>query len=135
MQFFEFASGQKPALKQKTVLVALAHAHEEEIPACSQLQGFLPEEREWLDSQLSPRTLVDVVRRLHPDVEGPYSWWSWLGGAYERDSGWRIDYHLATPRLARRAVSAVVDREHRGVRLSVHAPVVVDYDVESLLDG
>ncbi|UFU01801.1 endonuclease/exonuclease/phosphatase family protein [Ruania suaedae] len=92
-----------------------------------QAEGFLPEECAWLDRQLSPRTLVDVVRRLHPQAEGPYSWWSWLGGAYERDTGWRIDYHLATPGLARRAVSAEVDRDHRGVRLSDHAPVVVDY--------
>ncbi|GAA3660007.1 exodeoxyribonuclease III [Nocardioides ginsengisoli] len=94
----------------------------------NQVEGFLPEEREWIAAQLSPRTLVDVVRRLHPDVEGPYSWWSWLGRAYERDAGWRIDYHLATPALARAAVVAVVDREHDGVRLSDHAPVVVDYD-------
>ncbi|AXH96819.1 exodeoxyribonuclease III [Ornithinimicrobium avium] len=92
-------------------------------------EGFLPEEREWIGARLSPRTLVDVVRALHPGTEGPYSWWSWLGQAYEKDVGWRIDYHLATPRLARTAVSAVVDREHRGVRLSDHAPVVVDYDL------
>lgn len=90
-------------------------------------EGFLPEERDWIDSQLSPRMLVDVVRRLHPGTDGPYSWWSWLGQAYAQDAGWRIDYHLATPRLARTAVRAVVDREHRGVRLSDHAPVVVDY--------
>ena len=94
----------------------------------NQVEGFLPEEREWLGAQLKPRTLVDVVRRLHPDAEGPYSWWSWLGRAYEKDVGWRIDYHLATPRLARAARSAVVDREHHGVRLSDHAPVVVDYE-------
>ncbi|MFK5645793.1 exodeoxyribonuclease III [Ornithinimicrobium sp. LYQ121] len=92
-------------------------------------EGFLPEERDWIDAKLSPRTLVDVVRSLHPDTDGPYSWWSWLGQAYARDAGWRIDYHLATPRLARTARTAVVDRDHRGVRLSDHAPVVVDYDV------
>ncbi|MGD8201102.1 exodeoxyribonuclease III [Ornithinimicrobium sp. W1679] len=92
-------------------------------------EGFLPEERAWMDGLLSPRTLVDVVRSLHPGTDGPYSWWSWLGGAFERDAGWRIDHHLATPRLARTAVSAVVDRDHRGVRLSDHSPVVVDYDV------
>lgn len=95
----------------------------------NQVEGFLPEERAWLDAQLSPRTLVDVVRRLHPDAAGPYSWWSWLGQAYAKDAGWRIDYHLATPGLARTAVSAVVDREHAGVRLSDHAPVIVDYDL------
>ncbi|ANS79203.1 Exodeoxyribonuclease III [Serinicoccus hydrothermalis] len=94
-----------------------------------QSEGFLPQERAWFDAQLCPRTLVDVVRRLHPDTEGPYTWWSWLGQAYARDAGWRIDHHLATPRLARSAVRAEVDRDHRGVRLSDHAPVVVDYDL------
>lgn len=98
----------------------------------NQVEGFLPEERAWLDAQLTPRTLVDVVRRLHPETEGPYSWWSWLGQAYAKDAGWRIDYHLATPALARSARAAVVDREHRGVRLSDHAPVVVDYDMSQI---
>lgn len=98
----------------------------------NQAEGFLPEEREWIGSQLTSRTLVDVVRRLHPDVDGPYSWWSWLGQTYDRDAGWRIDYHLATPRLARTAVGAVVDRHHLGTRLSDHAPVVVDYDLAQL---
>jgi exodeoxyribonuclease-3 len=60
-------------------------------------EGFLPEERAWLTSILSPRTLVDVVRSLHPGEDGPYSWWSWRGQAFTNDAGWRIDYHLATP--------------------------------------
>ncbi|WP_238695269.1 exodeoxyribonuclease III [Ornithinimicrobium flavum] len=90
--------------------------------------GFLPEERAWLDAQLGPRTLVDVVRRLHPGRPGPWSWWSWLGGTYARDQGWRIDYQLATPGLARRAVSTHVDRESAtGVRMSDHGAVTVDY--------
>ena len=77
-----------------------------------------------------PRTLVDVVRTRHPDADGPYTWWSWLGQAFEKDTGWRIDYHLATPGLARRARTAWVDKEdHRGMRISDHAPVVVDYDL------
>lgn len=95
-----------------------------------QTDGFLPEEREWLGAQLSSRTLVDVVRRLHADTAGPYSWWSWLGQSFANDAGWRIDYHLATPRLARAAVSAEVDRDHLGVRLSDHSPVVVDYALD-----
>ncbi|SLN03813.1 Exodeoxyribonuclease III [Corynebacterium xerosis] len=94
-----------------------------------QNDGFLPEEREWFGQQLSPRTLVDVVRSLHPDEDGPYSWWSWLGQSFAKDAGWRLDYHLATPRLARSAVRAEVDREFRGVRLSDHSPVIVDYDL------
>lgn len=92
-------------------------------------EGFLPEEREWIGSLQSPRTLVDVVRRLHPETDGPYSWWSWMGRAFDNDTGWRIDYHLATPGLARTAVSGGTDRESSAAeRLSDHAPVVVDYD-------
>ncbi|MFE5774268.1 exodeoxyribonuclease III [Brachybacterium sp. NPDC056505] len=92
-----------------------------------QNDGFLPEEREWFGQQLGPRTLVDVVRSLHPEEDGPYSWWSWLGQSFAKDAGWRIDYHLATPRLARSARWAAVDREVAGTRLSDHAPVVVEY--------
>ncbi len=90
--------------------------------------GFLPAEREWFASIISPRTLVDVVRRLHPEVSGPYSWWSWRGRAFDSDTGWRIDYQLATPRLARAAVSGVTDKEAcYDDRISDHSPVVVDY--------
>ncbi|WP_218139295.1 exodeoxyribonuclease III [Propionibacterium cyclohexanicum] len=91
--------------------------------------GFLPEERAWLDAQLNPRTLVDVIRRLHPDQDGPYSWWSWMGQAFARDTGWRIDYQLASPALARTASTGFVDRQPEAPeRISDHAPVVVDYD-------
>ena len=80
------------------------------------------------DFGAGPRRLIDVVRRLHPDVEGPYSWWSWRGQAFVNDSGWRIDYHLASPGLARTAVAAGTDREASAdARISDHAPVVVDY--------
>lgn len=92
--------------------------------------GFLPEEREWLSTVINPRTLVDVTRQLHPDVEGPYSWWSWRGQAFNKDTGWRIDYHLASPGLAKQAVSSTVDREASfEERISDHAPVVVDYEL------
>lgn len=93
-----------------------------------QAEGFLPEERAWIGAQLSPRTLIDVVRRLHPDTAGPYSWWSWMGNSFANDIGWRIDYQLATPALARSAVAARVDRD-TPQRVSDHAPVVVDYDL------
>jgi exodeoxyribonuclease III len=91
--------------------------------------GFLPEEREWLGKVLSETGYVDVVRTLHPDVEGPYSWWSFRGKAFDNDSGWRIDYHMATPGLAARATSAVTERadSYTG-RWSDHAPVTVAFD-------
>lgn len=90
--------------------------------------GFRPEERTWFDALLSPRTLVDVVRTLQPDQKGPFSWWTWRGQAWAKDTGWRIDYHLATPGLAAAATSGGTDRESTyEQRMSDHSPVVVDY--------
>lgn len=90
--------------------------------------GFLDSERAWLGGLLGPRRLVDVVRRLRPDEQGPYSWWPWNAANLAADVGWRIDYQLATPALARSAVTAGTDRPiSYEQRLSDHAPVVVDY--------
>ena len=89
--------------------------------------GFLPGERAWV-GELLESGWVDVVRTLHPDVAGPYSWWSWRGKAFDNDAGWRIDYHLASPTLAARAASARVDRaELYALRWSDHSPVTVSY--------
>lgn len=91
--------------------------------------GFLPEERDWLGRVFDETGYVDVVRRLHPDAEGPYSWWSYRGKAFDNDSGWRIDYQVATPGLAERAACALVERAASyDLRWSDHAPVTVTYD-------
>ncbi len=96
-------------------------------------EGFLPEEREWFSSVVGPRRLMDVVRHLHPDIEGPYSWWSWRGQSFTNDVGWRIDYHLASPALARSATSARVAREvDYESRISDHSPVLVSYDLGAI---
>ncbi|KUI32727.1 exodeoxyribonuclease III [Mycobacterium sp. GA-2829] len=89
--------------------------------------GFLPSERAWLTDLLGTGW-VDVVRALHPEVPGPYSWWSWRGRAFDNDAGWRIDYQLASPSLAPRAHTARVERaEAYALRWSDHAPVTVEY--------
>jgi exodeoxyribonuclease-3 len=91
--------------------------------------GFLPNERAWLDELFGGAGYVDVVRSLHPDRDGPYSWWSYRGKAFDNDAGWRIDYHVATPGLAAAARSAVVERAPAwDARWSDHAPVTVTYD-------
>ncbi|WP_433870117.1 exodeoxyribonuclease III [Saccharopolyspora sp. CA-218241] len=90
--------------------------------------GFLPEERAWLD-EVFAAGYTDVVRALHPDVQGPYSWWSYRGKAFDNDSGWRIDYHVATGGLAARATEARVEKAPSyDQRWSDHAPVTVVYD-------
>lgn len=87
--------------------------------------GFLPEERTWLTDTLARFGLVDVYRRLHPDTEGDaYTWWSNRGRAWENNTGWRIDYHLATPAIAEAAQRAEVYKEQR---FSDHAPLTIDY--------
>lgn len=93
--------------------------------------GFLPHERQWMGELIAsgrPDGLVDVLRVLHPQGSGPYTWWSWRGKAFDNDSGWRIDLQVATPGLAARAVAGWVDRETSyAERVSDHAAVVVDY--------
>ncbi|MFD1828530.1 MULTISPECIES: exodeoxyribonuclease III [Streptomyces] len=92
--------------------------------------GFLPEERAWLDRVFGEAGYADVVRRLHPGQEGPYSWWSYRGRAFDNDAGWRIDYHVATGPLAERAVKAYVERPaSHAERWSDHAPVTAVFDV------
>ncbi|WSJ87476.1 exodeoxyribonuclease III [Streptomyces sp. NBC_01304] len=90
--------------------------------------GFLPEEREWMGQVFE--SYVDVVRALHPGVEGPYSWWSYRGRAFDNDAGWRIDYQVCTAGLAERAVKGFVERAAtHDERWSDHAPVTVVYDL------
>jgi exodeoxyribonuclease III len=107
--------------------------------------GFLPKERAYFDrffgTQGEPVTgvdgtvgpglgWVDVGRRWAGDVDGPYTWWSWRGKAFDNDAGWRIDYHMATPALAEKVVDYSVDRaEGWDQRWSDHTPVVVDYSI------
>ncbi|WP_186781196.1 exodeoxyribonuclease III [Streptomyces sp. CBG9] len=90
--------------------------------------GFLPEERAWLDRVYAEAGYADVMRALHPEQAGPYSWWSYRGRAFDNDSGWRIDLHVATPDLAARAVKGQVERAAtHEERWSDHAPVTVVY--------
>jgi exodeoxyribonuclease III len=92
--------------------------------------GFLPEERAWMTRVFDEAGYVDVLRALHPDGPGPYSWWSYRGRAFDTDTGWRIDYQISTPGLAARAVTAVVERAAaHAERWSDHAPVTITFDV------
>lgn len=68
---------------------------------------------------------VDVYRRLHPDTTGEaYTWWSNRGQAWANNTGWRIDYHVATPGLAHTADQAAIYKDER---FSDHAPLTIDY--------
>ena len=86
--------------------------------------GFLPEERTWMTHLLEEIGLVDVFRQLNPHPE-QYTWWSNRGQAWAKNVGWRIDYHLATPGVAKHARAEHIYLEQR---FSDHAPLVIDYD-------
>ena len=86
--------------------------------------GFLPEERAWFTTLLE-QGWVDVLRAVHPEKPGLYSWWSNRGRAREKDLGWRIDYVLASPDLAKRASNAWIEAK---AGLSDHAPVFVEFE-------
>jgi exodeoxyribonuclease-3 len=87
--------------------------------------GFLPAERAYFDRWFDGGW-ADLGRRHGGSGPGPYTWWSWRGKAFDRDSGWRIDYQLATPGLAERSVKAEVGRAPSySERWSDHAPVTV----------
>lgn len=89
--------------------------------------GFLPEEQAHLDHWLAAGW-VDLGRAHAGDVDGPYTWWSWRGQAFDRDTGWRIDYAYATPALAARMTGYEVGRAPSyAERWSDHAPVTVAF--------
>ena len=89
--------------------------------------GVLDVEIEHLEGWFSSGW-VDVTRALAPRAQGPYTWWSQRGRAFDNDAGWRIDYQVATPTAASRALTVRVDRAGAyDERWSDHAPLVVDY--------
>ena len=103
--------------------------------------GFLPEERayfdQWIGGEEDPfyntgveGRYIDIGRAHSGEVEGPYSWWSWRGKAFDNDTGWRIDYQLATKKLADSLRDYRIDRAPSyDTRWSDHAPVIADYDI------
>lgn len=97
-------------------------------PNHNKTSGVLDAEIAYLDRWFDELGWVDVGRSLAGDVQGPYTWWSQRGKAFDNDAGWRIDYQLVNPGLEERALSAAVDRAASyDTRFSDHAPLVVDY--------
>jgi exodeoxyribonuclease-3 len=88
--------------------------------------GFLPEERAWMDELFGPVGMVDVFRRIETG-EHHYTWWSNRGQAWANNTGWRIDYHVATPNIAATARAVNI---YKNERFSDHAPLTIDYDYE-----
>lgn len=90
--------------------------------------GFLPEERAYFDAWLGKHGWVDLHRQHFGEVEGPYTWWSSRGKAFDNNVGWRIDYLLATPGLAARCTGIEIGRAAAwNQRWSDHAAVTASF--------
>ncbi len=84
--------------------------------------GFTDEEREKMTALLAAG-FTDSFRSLYPDLEGAYSWWSYMGGARAKNVGWRIDYFIVSNRLKDAIAEARIHSEILG---SDHCPVELD---------
>lgn len=90
--------------------------------------GFLRQERDYLDRWFA-KSWADLGRILGGEGPGPYTWWSWRGKGFDTDGGWRIDYVIATSKLAGRARTASVGKAATyAERWSDHAPLTVDFN-------
>lgn len=84
--------------------------------------GFTDEERGKM-TELLEAGFADTFRRLHPDLTGAYSWWSYRFHAREKNAGWRIDYFLVSERFMERVKDAKILSDIFG---SDHCPVLLE---------
>lgn len=88
-------------------------------PNYNKSAGYMQEEIDGMDAYTN-NGLIDTFRHQFPEATDKYSWWSYRGGAREKNVGWRIDYFLASEQLAPRIKNAVIFPE---VMDSDHCPV------------
>ena len=81
--------------------------------------GFTDEERACF-SKILENGFVDTFRHFYPNLEGAYSWWSYMGQARAKNVGWRIDYFVVSECLKDRLEDAAI---HPQVMGSDHCPV------------
>lgn len=85
--------------------------------------GFLPEERAWMDYLFDTLGFVDAFRVINQQPD-QYTWWTYRAGAFARNVGWRIDYHIISPDIKNDLTHATIYRDQQ---FSDHAPLTMDY--------
>ena len=81
--------------------------------------GFTDEERAKMTILLDSG-FTDSFRYFYPDKTEMYSWWSYMGNARARNTGWRIDYFIVSDRLGSSLDDADIHMEILG---SDHCPI------------
>lgn len=92
--------------------------------------GFHPDEQARMDTWFNQVGVVDLGRKFAGEVDGPYTWWSNRGQAFDTDTGWRIDYHVATSGLAEKLSEVRIDKANSyAQRWSDHAPITATFEL------
>ena len=86
--------------------------------------GFTDEERGKIDNLLNSG-FTDTFRKIYPDKEGAYTWWSYMFNARANNAGWRIDYFLVSDRISKNIKDAYIYSEIMG---SDHCPVGLEIE-------
>lgn len=87
--------------------------------------GFSDQERAAFSHLLSCG-FIDTYRILYPNKEKAYTWWSYRFNARAKNVGWRIDYFLASARLANHINDVIIRPDVLG---SDHCPVILDINI------
>ncbi|HNR85661.1 MAG: exodeoxyribonuclease III [Crocinitomicaceae bacterium] len=87
--------------------------------------GFMQEEIDGMDAYHA-NGLLDTFRAVNGD-QVKYSWWSYRGGARQKNVGWRIDYFLVSEQLLPKVKEAFILNEVMG---SDHCPVGIVIDAK-----
>jgi len=90
----------------------------------SNISGFLPIERAWLDTFID-HGYVDTFRYFN-QKPGQYSWWDYKTKARERNIGWRIDYFFINKEFLSHLKKGFILQDVMG---SDHCPVGIKIDV------
>jgi exodeoxyribonuclease III len=90
-------------------------------PNYNKSAGYMQEEIDGMDAFTS-NGLIDTFREKNGD-EVKYTWWSYRGGAREKNVGWRIDYFLMSKSYLGNLKDAFILNEIYG---SDHCPVGIE---------
>lgn len=86
--------------------------------------GFTDEERSKIENLLNSG-FTDTFRKIYPNKEGAYTWWSYMFNARANNAGWRIDYFLVSDRISKNIKDAYIYAEIMG---SDHCPVGLEIE-------